>query len=980
MAMFQNIWRKLYPPRVWAAALAAMVAIVAVDTATHLRTTWNLTAQDADQPPVTDASSPSGYAANQHELVLPYIGMDGYHWVMQTQQMLATGELRVRHVDYDNAPDGREVHWSSLFRWWLAALAEVDHFYTDTPLPLAVENVIPFANTLLIVLLLIALMPVMARRFGGGPAALLAFGAVGVFPFYESFIEGRTDHHGLASLNALLTLLLLLGGGAGWVKSEKSESPSPLTQWLPDRAQARRWFIASGIVGGCGLWISMISEVPVLAGVGLGALLATGLLARNPPSGEIAKADPTLWRVWGFAGAATSLFFYFVEYFPSHFGMRLEVNHPLYALAWAGGGELLCRLSRWWSGEKLAAKTGDWLALGLSAAAVLTVPAIWWLFADQYFWVFNHFLWVFHVDYIMEFINMGTFLKSQSFWIKIIMTNPVILLAIPMVAWSCWAKISRPAKALLLLGLLPGVLTFIFSAWQIRWAEINYALWLAALVGVAKAVTLGGNFFATQWFKIMAAIFLAGVLLPNPMYLAYSWVQDGWVAPVSQVEGIELVARDIAQRIRARIGDEPAVIISGPTSTTWLIYWGGFQGLGTFYWENLPGMKANAEIYGTTDPQHAFALLQQHHAKYLVILPWVDSPTEYARLWHNLRKDDPAPDDAFVWHMQRFSVIPQFLRPVYYELPPMGQTKGSPLMIYEFAPNQTAPEALTRLADWQQENGNLPAAAGLLTTALKTDPENLPALIAAARVDLANGAQAQFAQIVQRLKVVAVLDDQLELEDRVRLAAIFNAVNDNSDFQRELTAALRQLNAKNLRSLRPESLYALLMLSAKTGQLEQRPGLLPYINTLLELNWRVKFLQDYSDMEKAAGHPREAVALLRRVLGTAPRSLMTLDRLARLLATSPDSSVRNGKEAIELATQAREIDQGQHVNITDTLACALAEDGEFAEAITLEASAIKIAENAKATTVANILRTHLGLFNSHLPYREESPKTSAEPN
>jgi lipopolysaccharide biosynthesis regulator YciM len=310
----------------------------------------------------------------------------------------------------------------------------------------------------------------------------------------------------------------------------------------------------------------------------------------------------------------------------------------------------------------------------------------------------------------------------------------------------------------------------------------------------------------------------------------------------------------------------------------------------------------------------------------------------------------------------------------------MGQAKGSPLMIYEFAPNQTAPEALTRLADWQQENGNLPAAAGLLTTALKADPENLPALIAAARVDLANGAQAQFAQIVQRLKVVAVLDDQLELEDRVRLAAIFNAVNDNNDFQRELTAALRQLDAKNLRKLRQESLYALLMLSAKTGQLEQRPGLLPYVTTLLELNWRVKFLQDYSDMEKNAGHPREAVALLRRALGTAPRSLMTLDRLAWLLATSPDSSVRNGKEAVEFARQAREIDQGQHVNITDTLACALAENGEFAEAISLETLAIKIAENAKATTVANILRTHLVLFNSQLPYREASPKTSVEPN
>jgi len=209
MAILRQFWGQLFPPRIWVAAMLVMVAIVATDTMVHLRSTWSLTARHPDLPPVTDAASPSGYTAGQHELVLPYIGMDGYHWVMQTQQMLADGNLRVRHVDYDNAPDGRDVHWSSLFRWWLAALAEVDHFYTATPLPLAVEEVIPFANTLLIVLLLAALAPVVARRFGGGPAALLAFGAVAIYPVYESFIEGRTDHHGLAALNGLLTLLFL---------------------------------------------------------------------------------------------------------------------------------------------------------------------------------------------------------------------------------------------------------------------------------------------------------------------------------------------------------------------------------------------------------------------------------------------------------------------------------------------------------------------------------------------------------------------------------------------------------------------------------------------------------------------------------------------------------------------------------------------------------------------------------------------------
>jgi len=972
-------WRAFVLAHYWVAALLAMVAIVAIDTVVHLRTTWELTDHHLDQPPITDATSPSGYVAGQHDLVLPYIGMDGYHWVMQTQQMLAGGGLRIRHVDYDNVPDGREVHWSSLFRWWLAVLAEVDHFYTATPLPLAVEQVVPFANTLLFVLLLIAVSPAVARRFGAGSAALLSFGAIAIYPVYESFIEGRTDHHGLAALSGMLTLLFLLGGGAGWIKSGDPDRNTALQAWLPDRAQARRWFIASGIVGGCGLWISMVSEVPVLAGVGLGALLATGLLGRGASKNDPAKPDPTLWRVWGFAGAVTSLAFYLLEYFPSHMGMRLEVNHPLYALAWAGGGELLCRLSRWWSGGQLVAKTSDWAALALSAIAVLTVPALWYLFSDQYFWVFNRFLWVFHVDYITEFFTMWTFLKSQSLGNMFTMMNPVILLAIPMAVWSWRVGVPRPVRALLMLGLLPGVLTFIFSAWQIRWVEINYSLWLAALVGVVKVVSLDEKLLVSRPFKILAAIFLTWMLLPNPVSILSRWVQNNWTEPVNGVDSVEVISRDIAQQLRARVGNEPTVVISGSTSTTWLIYWGGFQGLGTCYWENLSGLQMNADIYGASNPRQAFDLLQKLHAKYLVILPWVDSPAEYARLSRNLRKSDPVPDDAFAWQLTSHGVLPQWLRPVDCPLPQIGPAKNNALIIYKIVPNQSVSEAFVRLAQWHQSQGNLPFAVQLINEALKREPENVPALVAGAWAVLASGQQNQFNAIAQHLRSMAAIDKPMELDDRLHLAAIFDAVNDHDNFQKQISLALHEADANSLRQLRQESLYALLSLSTKAGLLEQRPGLWPYVNSLFNLNWRLRFLQEYSAMEKDAGRPGHAAALLREALSADPASPAILGRLAWLLATSPDDSLRNGKEALALARQAHEIDQGQHVNITDALACALAENGEFSQAIALEDQAVKNAEAVKATDLANSLRSHLALFQNRLPYRDISQPAKAGP-
>ena len=52
------------------------------------------------------------------------------------------------------------------------------------------------------------------------------------------------------------------------------------------------------------------------------------------------------WRVFGLAGAGAALLFYLLEYAPAPLSFRLEVNHPIYALAFFLGGEFLCRAQR----------------------------------------------------------------------------------------------------------------------------------------------------------------------------------------------------------------------------------------------------------------------------------------------------------------------------------------------------------------------------------------------------------------------------------------------------------------------------------------------------------------------------------------------------------------------------------------------------------------------------------------------------------
>ena len=240
--------------------LAAALLFLAADSARKLASFRAATAlgEQGRPAPAFAADSPTGYADGRRSQILQ--STDGYHWVMQTQQMIATGEWRLRRVNYDNAPDGREVHWCSPLHGWLALVAWADHAATGRPWLVAVESAALYAGPLLLGLFLLGVVPWAARRLGAWPAALLATGLVAVVPLSGEFGTGSFDHHGVAAVCALLTVLFLLAAVMG----------PPET--------ARRAFLASGIAGAAGLWVNAATQIPVLAGLGLGALLVQWLV------------------------------------------------------------------------------------------------------------------------------------------------------------------------------------------------------------------------------------------------------------------------------------------------------------------------------------------------------------------------------------------------------------------------------------------------------------------------------------------------------------------------------------------------------------------------------------------------------------------------------------------------------------------------------------------------------------------------------
>jgi tetratricopeptide (TPR) repeat protein/predicted RNA-binding Zn-ribbon protein involved in translation (DUF1610 family) len=127
------------------------------------------------------------------------------------------------------------------------------------------------------------------------------------------------------------------------------------------------------------------------------------------------------------------------------------------------------------------------------------------------------------------------------------------------------------------------------------------------------------------------------------------------------------------------------------------------------------------------------------------------------------------------------------------------------------------------------------------------------------------------------------------------------------------------------------------------------------------------------------GHHKEAIAEYRQVLTQSPDNISTLNNLAYLLATDPDESLRNGKEAVELASRAWNLSAHRDPSILDTLAAAYAESGQFPQAVTAAKNAVAMAVANRNSEVADQIRSRLQWYEMGIPYRDNTQRAIRKP-
>ena len=120
----------------------------------------------------------------------------------------------------------------------------------------------------------------------------------------------------------------------------------------------------------------------------------------------------------------------------------------------------------------------------------------------------------------------------------------------------------------------------------------------------------------------------------------------------------------------------------------------------------------------------------------------------------------------------------------------------------------------------------------------------------------------------------------------------------------------------------------------------------------------------------ASGKRALAAEQFALALNATPDKPFLLNRLAWLLATSPEESVRNGRRAVELAERAVSLTQRRDIMSLETLSAAYAEVGRFEDALTTGREALALAERQNDGATATSLARRLQLFEMREKYRE----------
>jgi len=601
----------------------------------------------------------------------PY--QDTYTWTRYALALQEGAGWRLRHTDIDNAPTGRDVHWNSAFAHLVAGAGRIRHAFTREPLQTATEQSLAWINLPLFMFVVCGFSAWIARRVGVAAAILIAVGMIGHRSFYEGFSPNYVDHHGLLTAATFGVVLGALFMGAGWRASAVDTVPL----FPRSRGEQRTAAIVSALCGAVGLWISAASVVPIIALVGLSGAVAGIWLGKRHAIGEGVVFDGDTWRLWGRVGFAASLFFYLLEYAPNHLGLRLEVNNPLFALAWLGGGEVVASVVQWHTDGRIDGRFSRGWRVGLASALVLAPPIAVLLLGPRVFAPLDPRVRQMHAN-IEEFLSLPALIRATSpemlwrFAIGFVLAIPVLLVF----------RRRGNERIVLTFASLVVIASVGLACWQVRW-------WLTAsgpelcLLLVASTLELGLRAQRVRWALVatLGAAFIEQAAAR--VQLTRASVAN---RAISIGDALESTYRDAAVAIRGAHPDGPVTLLASPNASTGIGYFGRFRTLASLYWENIDGVEAAAGIFSAPSDDEALRLMQAHGVTDIALVTSDYLPT-YLELARSASGADKL-QGTFGYRLIHSREFPRWLKPIAYR-PRADLPIDARPILFEVVPDQS---------------------------------------------------------------------------------------------------------------------------------------------------------------------------------------------------------------------------------------------------------------------------------------------------
>jgi tetratricopeptide (TPR) repeat protein len=262
------------------------------------------------------------------------------------------------------------------------------------------------------------------------------------------------------------------------------------------------------------------------------------------------------------------------------------------------------------------------------------------------------------------------------------------------------------------------------------------------------------------------------------------------------------------------------------------------------------------------------------------------------------------------------------------------------------------------LGDFLGSQGRFTEALGNYLRGLERDPENILILEKVGDIRLKNNEPLEAKNVFNQILKI----DPTNFNAHFNLGALMLREQNLAEAIRHFEAAAKS---------RPQVAQTYNQLGIAHGMLREFEKAIQSFEKALEIDGELSdshlnLAMIYEEM----GQHELAVRHYRHRLKLPDPPINVTVKLAWILATSPDETVRNPQEAVRLAEIGANSTNRSIPIVLDRLAAAYAAAGKFEAAIATSEQAVQLADQKQQTSMAREMESRLSLYRQKLPYRQ----------